>query len=174
MIARVIVVVGVLTGGGTLIPAQDAPLGFSWGHVDQIPKPWRASREANITTLFYDHTSSVAAGADTDQVIVEICQSEGLQEVIWISRKLSGDELQRKFALMHQEGVSRYGEPNLLSMPMTESWKDGRVFLGTSDGQQRLVMFVRGALFDHCSAEHRVQSGHRAEQHFENLKRGTY
>lgn len=152
--------------------AQDAPFGFAWGSVDKIPKPWTAQREANITSLFYDRSSSFAAAPDTDQVIVEICRTEGLQEVIWVSRHFSPDELSRKFQLAHLQGIERYGEPKQLSDPMTETWKDGRVFLGASkglEGQQRLIMVMRGDLFDQCSAEHQAEAGHPAELHARNF-----
>lgn len=156
------------------VVAQDAPFGFAWGPVGQVPKPWTASREGNITTLFYDSTSAVVSGVDTDQVIVEVCKSEGLQEIIWISRELPQEALQRKFQLIHQQGVARYGEAKQLATPMSETWKDGRVFLGITAYQQRLVMFMRGALFDKCSAEHEAQSGHPASQHVDNLLRRPY
>ena len=160
----------------TAVYAQDAPFGFSWGPVDQIPKPWTASREGNITTLFYDNTSPFV-GVDTDQVIAEICQSEGLQQVIWVSRELAQDELRRKFELVHQQASARFGEPTSSSGPMTESWRNGRISVGVSpqsDGHHRLVMAMRGELFDKCSIEHQAQAGHPAWRHFDNLVKRAY
>lgn len=169
-------IIAVVFSATTAGYAQDAPFGFSWGPVERIPKPWTASREANITTLFYDSTSPVA-GVDTDQVIVEICQSEGLQQVIWVSRDLAQDELRRKFELVHQQASARFGEPTSSSGPMTESWRHGRVSVAVSppsDGHHRLVMAMRGELFDKCSSEHQAQVGHPAWLHFDNLVKRTY
>jgi hypothetical protein len=70
--------------------AQEAPFGLSWGPVDTVPKPSMVDREANITALTYFHDRPLAAGIDTDEVILEVCRDEGLQQVIWLSRALRG------------------------------------------------------------------------------------
>lgn len=152
--------------------AQDAPFGLAWGPVDKVPEPWTAQREANITSLYYDRSSPVAVADDTEQVIIEVCRTEGLQQVIWVSRRLPPDELLRKFQLAHRQGVERYGEPKQLAIPMTEAWRDGRVFLGITQGaedEQRLIMYMRGTLYDQCSAEHKAETGHPASLHFGSL-----
>lgn len=162
---------------GLPVAAQEAPFGLAWGPVDKIAKPNIAEREGNITTLFYDRSSGIAAGADTDRVIVEVCRAEGIQQVIWISRQLSADELEQKYQAAHRQGNARYGEPRTLQDLFGETWKDGRVFLGVSkglSGQQRLIMFMRGEKFNACSSEHDGVTGHPAAEHVRNLLQRAY
>lgn len=157
---------------------QDAPFGFSWGPVDTVPKPMTAEREANVTTLFYDQDQAFARGTDTDRIIVEVCRTEGLQQIIWIGRRLPADELRRKFDAAHKRNVENYGDPKALtSLPNAESWRNGRVFLGMSkglDGQQRLIMSLRGDLYEQCSLEHLAETGHGVGAHVLQLLLKVY
>lgn len=47
--------------------AQHAPVGLSWGPVDQTPKPSRAHHEGNVTSLSNDHGRPIAAGDCTER-----------------------------------------------------------------------------------------------------------
>lgn len=158
--------------------SQNAPFGFSWGPADAIPKPKIAEREANLTTLFYDRDQAFAGGIDTDRILVEICKTEGLQQVIWIGRRLPVGELRRKFDAAHQRFVEQYGTPRPLPfLPNAETWKDDRVFLGMSkglDGQQRLIMSLRGEHYKQCSSEHLSTTGHDIGAHLLQLMFQVY
>lgn len=156
---------------------QEAPFGLAWGPIDKIPKPASANREANITTLFYDESSSFVSESKSARVILEVCRAEGLQQVITVSPRLPPDELSSLLKKAHDQGVSRFGESKLLNAPMTEVWNDGRVYLGVSKGlpgQQRIVMRIRGEQYEKCSAEHYAEVGHLLDLHFDNLVMRAY
>jgi len=76
---------------------QSAPFGFSWGPVDKVPTPSLASREENVTLLMYrrDRLPSDEL-RDTEEIVLEICKKEGLQQIVWISGLLSA------FRIVHQ------------------------------------------------------------------------
>ena len=159
------------------VAAQDAPFGLSWGPVDRIPEPWRVHREGNITSLFYEHNQPIAAGADTEQVIIDVCKVEGLQQVTWVSRRLTSEEARIKFRAMHKQGLERYGEASPFSMPNSEYWNGERVVIGLSkefEGRVRLVMFMRGDQYWRCSGIHERETGHRVDMHVLELLRKGY
>ena len=91
---------------------MEAPFGLSWGPGDGLcPKPSMADREANITALLYFHGQPPASGPGTQQVILEICRDEGLQQVIWVGQPFPETELAARYEPIYREGVQRYGEP---------------------------------------------------------------
>ena len=122
--------------------AQEAPFGLSWGPVDTVPKPSMVDREANITALTYFHDRPLAAGIDTDEVILEVCRDEGLQQVIWVSRDFPEAELSARYEPIYQEGVRRHGEPVKDGRPETVVWSGGHTLLAVRSvdgGRKRLV-----------------------------------
>ena len=134
--------------------AQEAPFGLSWGPVDTVPKPSMVDREANITALTYFHDRPLAAGIDTDEVILEVCRDEGLQQVIWLSRPLSEAELPSRYEAIYREGVRRYGQPQTEPGAETVSWPSGRALLAVRKavpGERRLTMLARGDRYEACS-----------------------
>ena len=68
--------------------------GFSWGPVDKVPRPSLATRDENITRLTYFRdrlpTNELR---DTEEIALEVCKNEGLQQIIGISRLLSETEV---------------------------------------------------------------------------------
>src|SRR5271169_5443344 len=72
---------------------QSAPFVFSWGPVDKVPTPSLATRHANITLLIYrrDRLPSDEL-RDTEEIVLQVCKKEGLQQIIWISKLLSASE----------------------------------------------------------------------------------
>ena len=152
--------------------AQEAPFGLSWGPVDTVPKPSMVDREANITALTYFHDRPLAAGIDTDEVILEVCRDEGLQQVIWLSRALSEAELPSRYEAIYQEGVRRYGQPQTEPGSETVSWPSGRSLLAVRKavpGERRLTMLARGDRYESCSAAHQAATGHSASRHASDL-----
>ena len=72
---------------------QSAPFGFSWGPVDKVPRPSFATRDENITRLTYFRDQLPPNELrDTEEIALEVCKNEGLQQIIWISRFLSETE----------------------------------------------------------------------------------
>ncbi|TGD92015.1 threonyl-trna synthetase [Methylobacterium nonmethylotrophicum] len=152
--------------------AQEAPFGLSLGPVDTVPKPSMVDREANITALTYFHDRPLAAGIDTDEVILEVCRDEGLQQVIWLSRALSEAELPSRYEAIYQEGVRRYGQPQTEPGSETVSWPSGRALLAVRKavpGERRLTMLARGDRYESCSAAHQAATGHLASRHASDL-----
>ncbi|GEP08877.1 threonyl-trna synthetase [Methylobacterium gnaphalii] len=170
-------VFGVLLCCGALSPvaAQEAPLGLSWGPVTEVPKPSMVDREANVTALIYLHDRPLAAGADTDRIILEVCKDEGLQQVIWLSRPLSEAETPSRYEAIYREGVRRYGQPLSQAQTETVAWPGGRALLAvrrTLPGERRLLMVSRGSRYAACSDTHRAATGHPASLHASTLLTG--
>ena len=63
-----------------------APFGFSWGPLDRVPTPSLATRHDDVTLLIYrrDRLPSEEL-RDTEEIVLQICKEEGLQQVVWIS-----------------------------------------------------------------------------------------
>lgn len=152
--------------------AQEAPFGLTWGPVDMIPKPSMVDREANVTSLTYFHDRPLASGADTAEIVLEVCRDEGLQQVIWLSRPLSEVELPSRYAAIYQEGVRLYGQPQSASGTETVSWPSGRALLTIRKaipGEMRLAMLARGDRYGECSVAHQTATGHPATRHASGL-----
>lgn len=163
-------VFGVLLWLGCLstAAAQEAPLGLAWGPVSEVPKPSMVDREANVTALIYLHDLPIAAGADTDRVILEVCKDEGLQQVIWLSRPLSDAELPGRYDAIYREGVRRHGQPQTDNVLGDALWSSGQVFLTVrkaTAGERRLAMVSRGPRYASCSVAHETATGHPATVH---------
>src|SRR6202022_4987479 len=72
---------------------EPAPFGFSWGPLDKVPTPSLATRHAKITLLIYRRDrlpSEELPGAE--EIVLQVCKNEGLQQIIWISKLLSTSE----------------------------------------------------------------------------------
>lgn len=152
--------------------AEDAPWGLSWGPVTEVPRPSMVDREANITALTYFRDHAFVPGPDTDEVILEVCRDEGLQQVIWLSRPLTSAELQIRHAAIRREGVRRHGEPREGTAPGTVVWPGSRTILAvrtSPSGERRLVMVSQGERYAGCSATHEAMTGHPAAVHASKL-----
>lgn len=156
------------SSGSAFAQPAEAPFGLSWGPVTTVPKPSMADREANITALFYFHGQPPASGPGTQQVILEICRDEGLQQVIWVGQPFPEAELRARYEPIYQEGVQRYGEPMKDRRPDTVVWPDGHTLLAVrpvEGARKRLIMIVAGAQYETCSAAHEASAGHPAAVH---------
>jgi hypothetical protein len=112
--------------------AQEAPFGFHWGD-RSLPKPTEMLQEKNITALLYRRDTIPEHIRDAEEIILKVCDQEGLQQVIWVSRLLSGEDARRKFAVIYAEGAHRYGEAD-----------DGDPSGGTaSRSSARVTMFAK-------------------------------
>jgi len=151
--------------GCFVLPASSfddaAPFGFAWGPVDKVPKPSLAAKDANVTVLLYRRDRLPVDGMpDTELVLLDICKTEGLQQVSWASRALSADEAVAKFAQVVAKSVERYGESKV-TPEGSLAWRNRRieaVSVSEPDGKHRLLMVSRGPDFDPCSAEHDLAS----------------
>jgi hypothetical protein len=164
---RTMVLVSVLTVGSLLNFSagsvdQSAPFGFSWGPVDKIPRPSIAAREGNVTLLVYQRDQlSFTELRDTDEIVLEVCKKEGLQQIVWISRLLSAAEEHDKFEAILAEGMRRYGIPELSEQGIIY-WNAGATTMSRiSDGQGplRILMVSTGPEFDSCSEEYGSMTG---------------
>ncbi|GJE81960.1 threonyl-trna synthetase [Methylorubrum thiocyanatum] len=152
--------------------AGEAPFGLAWGPLSEVPRPLKVDREANLTALYYPRGWRPATGAGTAEVILVICRTEGLQQVVWVGVPLSGDDLARARRAIHDEGVRRYGEPEPGPTADAELWRDGQALLAsreTADGRRELVMTTFGPDYPACSRTHRVEAGHPAGAHVAEL-----
>src|SRR6516162_8588695 len=106
----------VLIGASLLICSnnafgQSAPFGFSWGPIDKIPTPSLATRHDNITLLIYrrDRLPSDQFRY-AEEIVLQVCQKEGLQQIVWITKFLSNSEEHTVLDSIFAEGDRRYGK----------------------------------------------------------------
>ncbi len=152
--------------------AQEAPFGLEWGPVTTVPRPSKVDREANITALVYFQGRAPASGPDTEEVVLEVCQDEGLQQVVWLSRPLSEADLPSRYEAIYREGVRRHGQPIGEAAPGMVVWPGGRTLLAVrrdASGERRLAMVSRGDRYAACSAAHASVTGHPAGLHVSRL-----
>jgi hypothetical protein len=143
---------------------QSAPFGFSWGPVDKVPRPSLATRDENITRLTYFRDRLPPNFRNTEEIVLEVCKNEGLQQIIWISRLLSETEERDRVQAILAEGMRRYGEAEISEQGVV-NWSAGRTVMArTSDeqGLHRIIMVSTGPGYDTCSQEH----GHPLSDHW--------
>jgi hypothetical protein len=144
---------------------QSAPFGFSWGLVGKVPTPSLATRHANITLLIYrsDRLPSDEL-RDTEEIVVQVCKEEGLQQIVWISKFLSNSEERDKLDSIFAEGNHRYGKAEAGERE-TLRWNGGQTTVAAvsnDQGLHRIFMASNGPSLDACSVEH----GHPVSDHW--------
>jgi hypothetical protein len=142
---------------------QPAPFGLSWG-ADKLPNPSLATRHDNITLLIYrDDRLPSGELRDTQEIVLQVCEKEGLQQVIWISRLLSSSEERDRIGSIVAEGTRRYGAFEVTERGAIQ-WNGGQtvVAAGSNDQGHRIFMASNGPSIDTCSKEH----GHGISDHW--------
>jgi hypothetical protein len=144
---------------------QSAPFGFSWGPVDKVSTPSLATRHANITLLIYrrDRLPSDEL-RDTEEIVLQVCEKEGLQQIIWISKLLSASEEHDKLDSIFAESTRRYGKAEVGERG-TVRWNGGQTTVAAvsnDQGLHRIFMASSGPRLDICSEEH----GHPVSDHW--------
>ena len=151
---------------------KSAPFGFSWGPVDTVPAPSLASRESNITPLtYYRDRLPPNELRDTEKIVLEVCKTEGLQQIVWISRILSASEEHDKIKSILAEGTRRYGKAAITERGIIQ-WNAGRTMTTTipnRQGLRRVVMVSTGPGFETCSEEHKSITGHTLDNYWMNF-----
>ena len=146
----------------------EAPYGLSWGPLTSIPKPSLANREDNVTLLMYRNDRLPSGAVDTEELVLEVCEKEGLQQIVWISRLFSDAEFDDKLQAILREGNRRYGIPETRDRGVI-AWNSGRFLMlrtRADPGMQRIIMVSHGPEFDACSIEHERLSGHSIDNHW--------
>jgi hypothetical protein len=163
------IVIGSLLNFSAAALDQSAPFGFSWGPVDKVPTPSLATREGNITLLMYRRDRLPPDELlDTEEIVLEICKKEGLQQIVWISRFLSASEEHDRVDTIIAEGTRRYGKAEIGERGIIH-WSAGRTTLAiisNDQGLHRIVMVSTGPGFDTCSEEHKSITGHPVSDHW--------
>jgi hypothetical protein len=142
-----------------------APFGFSWGSVEKVPTPSLATRHDNITLLIYRRDrlpSNELSG--TEEIVLQVCKNEGLQQIIWISQLLSTSEEHTMLEAIFAQATGRYGEPEAGERGLIR-WNGGQTVLAavsTDQGLHRIFMASNGPRLDKCSEEH----GHPVSDHW--------
>lgn len=147
---------------------QSAPFGLSWGPVDVVPRPSLATREDNVTLLMYRQERLPSHLRDTEEIVLEICKKEGLQQIVWISRSLTESEAHQKRAALLTEGLRRYGQPDT-DQHGTQFWNTGRMLIAEAavgDTLRRIIMVSWGPDFEACSDQHKALTGHGVSDHW--------
>jgi len=144
---------------------QSAPFGFSWGPIDKIPTPSLTTRHANITLLICrrDRLPSDELRY-TEEIVLQVCQKEGLQQIIWISELLSASEEHNALDSIFAEGDRRYGKAEAGERG-TLRWNGGQTTVAAvsnDQGLHRIFMASNGPNVDTCSEEH----GHPLSDHW--------
>ena len=149
---RAIVLLAVLIGSNLLnISAgaveQSAPFGFAWGPIKNVPRPSFAAREANITLLTYRRDRLPPNELrDTEEIVLEMCKSEGLQQIVWLSRVLSDAEERNTLEAIIAEGNRRHGSAEILENDILY-WRAGPTTVARIlNGQNlhRIIMVTLG------------------------------
>jgi hypothetical protein len=144
---------------------DSAPFGFSWGPIDKIPTPSLATRHDNVTLLIYRHDRLPSDELrDTEEIVLQICKSEGLQQIIWISKLLSTSEEHRKLEAIVAEGNRRYGKPEVGEQGVIH-WNGGQTTVAAvsnNESLHRIFMASNGPGLERCSVEH----GHSVSDHW--------
>jgi hypothetical protein len=118
MVLLLVLTVGSLLNFSAGSVDQSAPFGFSWGPVDKIPRPSIAAREGNVTLLVYQRDQLFLTELrDTEEIVLEVCKKEGLQQIVWISRLLSAAEEHDKFEAILAEGIASIRETRNFRSP---------------------------------------------------------
>ena len=172
-LGMIVVAVGlqVADADGAEAPVAEAPFGLAWASRTDMPRPALMDHEANITALIYFRGHAPATGADTQEVVLEVCPDEGLQRVIWFSRVLSLPEQSDLYEQILAEGIRRHGTFQPGPYPRSVIWPAG-VLLGvrTAAGWgEQIVMVSEGDGFSRCSGRHRLETGHPAIDHVAEL-----
>jgi hypothetical protein len=148
---------------------QAAPFGFSWGPVDKVPRPSDAVREGNVTRLVYRRERLPPTELrDTEEIILEVCKIEGLQQIIWLSRVLSATEMQDKFEAILADGMRRYGNAEIMERGVI-NWSAGGTLMARISNDQgllRLLMVSIGPRLNSCSEDHKLLTGHPLSDHW--------
>jgi hypothetical protein len=144
---------------------EPAPFGFSWGPIDKVPTPSLATRHANITLLIYrrDRLPSDEL-RDAEEIILQVCKTEGLQQIIWISKLLSTSVEHDKLESIMAESTRRYGKAEATERGIIQ-WNGGQTMVAAvsnDQGLHRIFMASSGPGLDTCSQEH----GHPVSDHW--------
>jgi hypothetical protein len=144
---------------------EPAPFGFSWGPLDKIPTPSLATRHANITLLVYRRDrlpSEELPGAE--EIVLQVCKNEGLQQIIWISKLLSASEEHTILEAILADATSRYGKAEEDEQGVIH-WNAGQTMLAAvsnDQGLHRIFMASNGPRLHTCSEDH----GHPISEHW--------
>lgn len=158
----------VIGSGVTSVLGQEVPYGLSWGPVDNVPLPSLAVREENIDILLYRRERLPSGLRDTEEVILEICKNEGLQQIVWIGQPLTDSEARIKKEIIVSEGVRRYGSPKTGARGIIE-WLVSRTAMlesPVSPGVRRIIMVSYGPDLVSCSDQHKILTGHTVKDHW--------
>jgi len=147
---------------------QPAPFGFSWGPVDKVPAPSLATRHDNVTLLIYrgDRLPSDELPG-TEEIVLQVCKEEGLQQIIWISKFLSDSEEHAMLGSILEEGTRRYGKAEVSEGGIVH-WNRSQTMLAAvanDQGLHRIFMASGGPRLDTCSEKH----GHPISDHWMKL-----
>ena len=155
--------------------AQDAPWGLAWGPLKDVPRPSFAQRESNITALIYLQDRVPPDLRDTEEIVLEVCVGEGLQHIVWVSRRLSDADADAQYAAALAEGTRRYGAAGNGLVKNSVEWRTARTTLRLTQkeaGLRRVVMTSVGPDFEACSKRHADLTGHPATEHIAELIAG--
>jgi hypothetical protein len=152
-------------------PVAEAPFGLAWAAKTDMPRPTLMSQEANITAMIYFRGHPPATGADTLEVVLDVCRDEGLQRVIWFSQVLSVPERMDLYEQLLANGVREHGASRPGPYPRSVIWPTG-LLLGVRDSPglgEQIVMVSEGDRFSRCSGRHHEEAGHSAVDHVAEL-----
>jgi hypothetical protein len=164
---NVMLLLAMVSGGVLNFSARaldlSAPFGLSWG-LDKLPSPSSATKHANIMVLVY-RGDRLPSGElrDTEEIVLQVCEKEGLQQVIWISRLLSTSEERDRLESILAEGTRRNGAFEITEQGRVQ-WNGGQtvVAAGSNNQGHRIFMASSGPRIDSCSKQH----GHQISDHW--------
>ena len=144
---------------------ESAPFGLSWGPVDKIPTPSLVTRHGNITLVIYRHDRLPPDQLPrTEEIVLQVCKNEGLQQIIWISKFLPDSEEKMLLENIFEQGDRRYGKAEAGERE-TLRWNGGQTTvaaISNDQGLHRIFMASNGPTIETCSTDH----GHPISDHW--------
>jgi hypothetical protein len=133
--------------------------------VDRIPPPSLVTTHGNITLIIYRRDRLPPDELPrTEEIVLQICKNEGLQQIIWISKFLPDSEENTMLGNIFEEGDRRYGKAEVGERG-TLRWNGGQTTVAAvsnDQGLHRIFMASNGPRLNTCSEEH----GHPASDHW--------
>jgi len=144
--------------------SDSAPFGLRWGaELATLPESADKRRDRNITVLLFTKEYLPADFRDIEEVIMKVCDAEGLQQIHAVSRLLAGTEARERFASAYGEAVRRYGESSEGNPEKgTASWSKARVSMFAKlvkPSYYRIVIVHDGPGFASCAKTYDARRG---------------
>jgi hypothetical protein len=139
--------------------AVNAPFGFIWSQgKESLPAPSSIIVDANITRLTYRDSKLPPQIADTEAVVLRLCDGHGLQQIRWLGRAYPLSDATSRFLDLYEQITQQSGPADQYDPEHAmAAWsgQQSRMRLeGDEERNYRVVVIYDGPQFADCRAEH--------------------